>query len=119
MIPVKDPSYACPAECRQENTPVEIACKLTTPEFRKRKATIIAALKAEVLEKRELANGYAYRFAGTDMMLDNLVAFIKSERECCDFLTFHLSLSGDKKETWLELTGPGKVKDFILSELEL
>ncbi len=37
-------------------------------------------------------------------MVDELTEFIKTERECCDFFTFNLAISGDKREVWLELT---------------
>jgi hypothetical protein len=49
----------------------------------------------------------------------NQSEFIKTERECCDFFTFNLSISGDKSETWLELTGAEGAKDFISTELGL
>jgi len=99
--------------------PGTITCKLTTPELRQRKATVLASLKQQVLEKQELDNGYAYRFSGSDKLLDELTEFIKTERECCDFFIFGLSVSGDKSEAWLELTGPAGTKDFISTELGL
>ena len=62
-----------------------ITCKLTTPELQKRKATVIADLKALVLERNELEDGYSYKFEGKDEILDKLNEFIKTERTCCDF----------------------------------
>ncbi len=50
-------------------------------------------------------------------MVDELTEFIKTERECCDFFTFNLAISGDKREAWLELTGTDGVKEFINSEM--
>lgn len=94
-------------------------CKLTAPELRERKATVIAQLKNQVLQKTELENGFAYRFEGADAMLDALVAFVKMERRCCDFFNFQLSIRGDGREAWLEITGPEGTKDFIRTELEL
>jgi len=70
-------------------------------------------------DKRELSNGFAYKFPGTDNMLDELAEFIKTERECCDFFNFGLSISGDKRESWLELTGAEGAKDFIIAEIDL
>jgi hypothetical protein len=95
-----------------------MACKLTSPELRKRKEEVIAQLKAKVLDKKELADGYSYKFNGTDEMLDSLTAFIKSERLCCDFFNFKLSVSADSV-AWLEILGPDGVKDFIRTELEM
>lgn len=109
----------CTDSCKEENTTAEVTCKLTTPELRKRKETVIASLKQGILERKELPNGFAFKFSGNDQTIDKLTEFIKTERECCDFFTFNLAISGDKKEAWLQLTGAGKAKDFILSELEL
>lgn len=80
---------------------------------------MLESLRKQVLEKKELKNGYAFKFKGTDEMLDELTEFIKTERECCNFFTFNLSVGGDKTEIWLELTGAENVKDFIKTELEL
>lgn len=49
-----------------------------------------------------MKNGYAYKFTGSDKMVDELTAFIKTERQCCDFFTFNLSVTGDKTTAWLE-----------------
>ncbi|TDS60171.1 hypothetical protein [Myroides indicus] len=95
----------------------QLSCKLTTPELQKRKETIIANLKNQIIEKKELEKGYAFKFAGTDKTLDELTEFIKTERECCSFFTFTISVSGDKSDAWLELTGNNGVKEFITSEL--
>lgn len=97
----------------------KLSCKLTSPELKKRKETVIASLKAQLLEKKELKNGYAFRFTGNDSTLDELTEFIKTERECCSFFTFNLIASGDKTSIWLELTGAEGTKNFITSELGL
>lgn len=97
----------------------KFSCKLTTPELQKRKESVIASLKTQILSRKELQNGYAFRFAGTDTVLDELTEFIKTERTCCDFFTFKLSVKGDKSEAWLELVGAEGVKDFITMELGL
>ena len=96
-----------------------LTCKLTTPELRQRKATVITSLKGQMLAKKELKNGYSYKFVGTDKMVDELAEFVKTERECCDFFTFNLSISGDKSEVWLKITGPKGAKDFIRTELDM
>ncbi|WP_447952058.1 hypothetical protein [Chryseobacterium koreense] len=102
-----------------KNHNVQMSCKLTTPELQKRKETVIASLKQQIIEKKELQDGYAFKFAGKDSVLDELTEFVKTERTCCDFFTFRISVSGDKSEAWLELTGGNRAKDFIISELGL
>ena len=104
---------------RKTNRPKELTCKLTTPELRERKATIIANLKKQILLTKELKNGVAYRFPGSDSIVDELVTFVKTERLCCDFFKFTLSITGNKSEAWLKITGPNGAKDFIKTELEL
>jgi hypothetical protein len=97
----------------------DLFCKLTTPELRERKATVISNLRKQMLGKKELVNGFAYKFDGSDSMLDELTTFIKEERACCDFFMFKLSVSGDQSEAWLEITGPEGAKEFIITELEM
>ena len=41
------------------------------------------------------------------------------KRACCDFFEFNLSVSDDKGEVWLEITGPKGTKEFITSEIEM
>lgn len=110
---------SCSDNCKAKSKTTELTCKLTSAEMQKRKATVLESLRKQITEKKELPNGYAFKFAGTDKMLDELTEFIKTERECCDFFTFNLSIGGDKNEIWLELTGADGVKDIIKTELEL
>lgn len=105
--------------CLATNSKTALTCKLMPEELRIRKETVLRSLKEKILEKKELQNGYAFRFAGTDENLDELMTFIKSERECCDFFIFNLSISGDKSEIWLALTGVEGSKDFVTEELGL
>jgi hypothetical protein len=94
-----------------------ITCKLTTPELQERKATVIAALKAIVVSRSELNNGYSYEFEGTDEILDKLNIFIKTERLCCDFFTFQLTV--EDNIALLNITGPEGAKEFLKEEVAL
>lgn len=100
----------------QQDNPM--ACKLTAPELRERKEQVIARLKEQVLEKKDVPDGYSYKFPGTDEMLDSLTTFIKSERLCCDFFNFSLSVNNDSF-IWLEISGAEGVKEFIRAELDM
>ncbi len=91
------------------------ACKLTSKELQQRKAEVIGSLKTQILERKELSNGYAYKFKSDDPTIDQLVSFIKAEKQCCGFFTFNLAI--DEDATWLHLTGEEGVKDFITAEL--
>jgi hypothetical protein len=114
----KKTSPICTDNCEAKNKKNDLTCKLTTPGLRKRKATVIAGLKKQLVQKKELINGYAYKFKGTDAVLDELASFIKTERACCDFFVYSISISGDKSEAWLSLTSPTGVKEFIQTDLE-
>ena len=102
-----------------QNTKTELTCKLMPEALRVRKETVLHSLKGKMLDRKELSNGYAFRFPGSDDVVDELVEFIKAERECCDFFVFNLSVSGDKSEAWLTMTGVPGAKDFITDELGL
>ena len=104
---------------KSSNQPAVLTCKLSSPQLMKRKETVLKKLKQQVLETKELADGYAFKFPGSDKVLDELTEFIKTERTCCDFFIFGLSISGDTSEAWLTLTGPEGAKDFISGELGL
>lgn len=101
------------------NTSKVIACKLTSPEMQKRKAEVIASLKGKILSRQTLDNGYKYEFIGTDGNLDEIMTFIKTERLCCDFFTFNLSVADNKSNILLMITGPEGAKEFIKTELDL
>jgi len=92
---------------------------LTTVELRQRKATVIAGLKDKILERKELEDGIVLRFDGRDEMVDTLVSFIKTERACCNFFTFTLSIAGNPNPVWLTIRGPEGAREFMASELRL
>lgn len=110
------------ANGQTKNTAMETAtkpvtCKLTSPELQKRKATVVADLKALVLERKELENGFSYKFDGADEILDKLNDFIKTERMCCDFFTFQITV--EDQTALLNITGPNGAKEFLKGEVDL
>lgn len=96
----------------------QLCCQLTSPELKQRKASVIATLKKLVEEKQEINNGFSYKFNGSDEVLDLLNDFIKSERQCCNFFSFKLSVSDNESPVWLEISGPEGAKEFITTEIE-
>jgi hypothetical protein len=94
-----------------------VVCKLTTPELQERKKTVIAKLKDLVLERVETDNGVRFRFESSDAVFDLVTDFIKTERLCCDFFDFHLSVKAETGFMWLELSGPEGTKQFIREEI--
>lgn len=97
----------------------EVSCKLTSHEMQKRKSSVILELKKQIIEKKDLGNGYEFKFKGSDKIVDQLVDFVKTERLCCSFFNFNLKISGDATYCWLIITGPKGTSDFIKTEMEL
>lgn len=102
-----------------QNKDTSVVCKLSSNELRIRKETVLASLKKQVLDKKELTNGFAFKFPATDQVMDELTSFVKSERVCCSFFNFEISTTAGGKETWLKLTGPNGTKEMIAAELDL
>lgn len=114
----KNTSHLTTGKTVISDTTKDLSCKLTSAELEKRKTNVLSVIKSKVLDKKELGNGYSFKFENTDAMIDMLTDFIKSERQCCDFFNFtiHVNNNGD---LWFDLTGPKDAKEMISSELEM
>lgn len=96
-----------------------VTCKLSSVELQHYKIEVIALLKDNILKKEELSNGYQCTFTGSDKTLDQVITFIKAERQCCNFLTFNIVIEDDQSNIILNITGPDGTKEFINTEMEL
>ena len=67
-------------------------------------------------ERRDEANGYAFRFAGDE--LASIARFVANERKCCPFLSFTIEAGGDGP-VWLRMTGPAGTREFLQAELPM
>jgi hypothetical protein len=94
-------------------TELPIACKLTDPEFQRRRSDLLNMFRSALLETKELDEGYAYRFPAEGNSIAELAQLITFERQCCPFLRFNLRLEPAEGPLWLELTGPVGTKDFL------
>src|ERR1041385_8064265 len=103
-------SKGCADGCEQKTN---LSCKLTSPELQKRKTTVIDSLQKQILGKKELDNGFSFRFPGNDVTIDRLNEFIKTERQCCPFFNFDLKITGDTNSVWMDVTGRDGTKEFI------
>ena len=90
-----------------------IACLLSEREYAIRGEEMASGLFAAVDEIAELPDGYAYRFAGGDSLLEPLLEFIAAERRCCPFLTFEIAFEPHGGPLWLRMRGSPRVKAFI------
>ncbi len=100
--------------------PQPLACNLKalTSAQRAEHAKRSLLLFSSVRERRQLANGFSFRLDSPGLLpLDEAARWIDLERRCCPFL--HFGLDVDPAATWLRLTGPPGVKEFLRAELKL
>ena len=72
---------------------------------------------ARALERRDLPDGYAIRFAHDDY--DAVTRFVANERLCCPFLHFDVRVEADGGALWLQMTGPQGTREVLQAELKL
>jgi hypothetical protein len=79
---------------------------------------LVAELFGETAEaRRELADGYAFRFAPE--RLDGVMRFVANARRCCPFLEFGITISPADGPVWLRLTGRRGTRAFLDAEMRL
>jgi hypothetical protein len=89
-----------------------IACSLSENERVERGEEVSDFFKG-VQQVRELADGYAYRFASNEEWASKILKFIVGERSCCPFFTFELGFEANEGPIWLHIRGPEGIKDFM------
>ncbi len=86
---------------------------------RERYATLLDELRSVLQEKRELPDGFAFRFPAEPVLFLKLADWVTLESRCCPFLRFQLSLEQEAGPAWLRLTGREGVKDFLKNEFQM
>jgi hypothetical protein len=96
-----------------------LACNMNafTPTERQRYQTLTRALITQTMQRRELADGYAFRIEPAQASIVDIAEWISYERRCCPFFHFHLEIPAGDGNVWLSLTGDAGVKQFIVAEL--
>jgi hypothetical protein len=90
-----------------------IACALTPAEIEARRTTLLPGLVAQAVERISLPNGFRWRFEASDAVLAAAVATINSERQCCRFLRFVLTVEPNGGALWLDITGAQGTVAFL------
>jgi hypothetical protein len=90
-----------------------------TSEQRLVHAELTARLVAGILEKRELAEGFAFRVDAEKVPPDAIGQWIELERKCCPFFGFRMDVEPERGAIWLQLNGRAGVKEFIRAELKV
>ncbi len=90
-----------------------VACGLDDAALAARSDEVRRDLFAMAEETRELADGYAFRFAAANGWAAKLLDFVEAERRCCSFFRFELAFEPNLGPIWLRLSGPEGTKPFI------
>ena len=90
-----------------------IACSLEEPEQIKRREELSQDLFKGCEHVEELADGYAFRYPGSEEWATRLTEFILFERRCCPFFIFELVFEPNHGPIWLRLRGEAGVKQVV------
>lgn len=88
---------------------------LTSTE-RARYKVLAEKLKAADAERKEEANGYAFRIDTSQASLVDVAEWVNFEKRCCPFFDFEISLQREGGPLWLKVSGREGVKAFISDE---
>ena len=88
-------------------------CKLTGPEFQKRKAELQKEVFAQVSEVEEVENGYVFYFTGEESFVLKLMDYILAENKCCPFFQHDLSIKANQAGIAWKVSGAPEAKEMI------
>jgi hypothetical protein len=96
-----------------------IACTLGPAALKARREDLLGSLVRRANERIDLPNGYRVRFAQADDVLSMIARVVETERQCCQFLRFEITVEPAGGPTWLEFTGPPGAREFLAGMLDL
>jgi hypothetical protein len=96
-----------------------IACTLGPAAVKARREDLLGTLVRRAEERLDLPDGYRVRFTAAEDVLPTIAKVIEVERECCRFLTFHITVDPAGGPIWLEFTGPPGTREFLAGMLDL
>lgn len=100
----------------ERNMPLACVPGAIAPEERAAHFGLIAHLfGTEVREKKDLANGYAFRFDAA--AFEDIGRFVANERKCCPFIDFAIEVAAEGDVVWLRMTGPAGTRELLDAEL--
>ena len=94
-------------------TDLPVACTLTADALACGAAELLPGLAAEARTVSVVLNGARLEFAGERGTVARLAAVIERERECCQFLRFHLEVSPGLGAIVLTVDGPPGTGSFL------
>ena len=94
-----------------------VVCTLGPPALATRREGLLADLARSAETHEELVSGHRLAFAATDEALALILKTVTSERHCCQFLRFQITVEPGSGPIVLELTGPHGTKEFVAALL--
>jgi hypothetical protein len=88
-----------------------IVCSLEPGALRAQRDELLPGLVARADRVEEIDGGYRLRFDAAHLM--SIATVIDSERQCCRFLEFRLTVEAAGGPLWLQVTGPAGAKEFL------
>ena len=80
---------------QQRTSPNEFACSLNDEEFRRRRRLIRRTLLPHIVRTEKLTDGLRLVFPASDELSAQVRQFVDLERQCCGFLSFTITPSGE------------------------
>ena len=90
-----------------------IVCALTPDEIEDKRTTLLPDLVAQAVERIPLPDGFRWRFEASDAVLSAAAVTMNTERQCCRFLRFVLTVEPDDGAFWLDITGAQGTVAFL------
>ncbi len=98
---------------------IPVACDWSalTADQQERQRALYRRLREDVLEVRELDDGYSFRHSPDGDVLLAIAEFVANERLCCPFFDFALTVERGGGPVWLRMTGKGEAKHVLEAEM--
>ena len=90
-----------------------VACTLSAEQRRAAGDALLPALAARARMIEPIDAGYSLKFDDDGNVLEAILRVIDTERCCCRFLQFDLTLEPERGPITLKLTGPLGTRDFL------
>ena len=84
-----------------------------TPAGLQRHRDLVPQLAGAITERRELPNGYAFKFSGK---FEAAGEWLDGTRRCCPTLDYQIEFTRQAGTAWLRVTGGAGAKEFIREE---
>jgi hypothetical protein len=95
-----------------------VACTLGPAALAARRQGLLSEVLRAAQRHEELADGYRLSFAATGDTLALIVKMIETERQCCRFLRFQITVEPNGGPVSVELTGPPGTPEFLSALFE-